>query len=87
MFFKQARLKSTIANPSSEELVHHVFKPLDMVSERYTFYICGDRCGQNHKNMSFAEPFSFTCIYYVNAAALALVRLYLISYYKGRSLP
>ncbi|XP_076008344.1 epidermal growth factor receptor kinase substrate 8-like protein 1 [Genypterus blacodes] len=25
------RLKSTIANPSSEELVHHVFKPLDMV--------------------------------------------------------
>uniref|UniRef100_UPI0037E7BDDF epidermal growth factor receptor kinase substrate 8-like protein 1 isoform X2 n=1 Tax=Semicossyphus pulcher TaxID=241346 RepID=UPI0037E7BDDF len=26
-----ARLKSTIANPSSEELVHHVFKPLDMM--------------------------------------------------------
>ncbi|XP_023147188.2 epidermal growth factor receptor kinase substrate 8-like protein 1 isoform X1 [Amphiprion ocellaris] len=26
-----ARLKSTIANPSSEELVHHVFKPLDMI--------------------------------------------------------
>ncbi|KAM4525466.1 epidermal growth factor receptor kinase substrate 8-like protein 1 isoform 2-T3 [Odontesthes bonariensis] len=25
------RLKSTIANPSSEELVHHVFKPLDMM--------------------------------------------------------
>ncbi|KAF6734777.1 Epidermal growth factor receptor kinase substrate 8-like protein 1 [Oryzias melastigma] len=26
-----ARLKSTIVNPSSEELVHHVFKPLDMM--------------------------------------------------------
>ncbi|XP_044035605.1 epidermal growth factor receptor kinase substrate 8-like protein 1 isoform X2 [Siniperca chuatsi] len=26
-----ARLKSTISNPSSEELVHHVFKPLDMM--------------------------------------------------------
>ncbi|KAM9774287.1 epidermal growth factor receptor kinase substrate 8-like protein 1 isoform X3 [Syngnathus typhle] len=26
-----ARLKSTIANPSSEDLVHHVFKPLDMM--------------------------------------------------------
>ncbi|XP_021172394.2 epidermal growth factor receptor kinase substrate 8-like protein 1 [Fundulus heteroclitus] len=26
-----ARLKSTIASPSSEELVHHVFKPLDMM--------------------------------------------------------
>ncbi|CAL8283519.1 unnamed protein product [Merluccius merluccius] len=26
-----ARLKSAIANPSSEELVHYVFKPLDMV--------------------------------------------------------
>ncbi|KAK1881542.1 Epidermal growth factor receptor kinase substrate 8-like protein 1 [Dissostichus eleginoides] len=26
-----ARLKSTISNPSSEELVHHVFKPLDML--------------------------------------------------------
>ncbi|XP_039990669.1 epidermal growth factor receptor kinase substrate 8-like protein 1 isoform X2 [Xiphias gladius] len=26
-----ARLKSTIANPTSEELVHHVFKPLDMM--------------------------------------------------------
>nr|XP_057917376.1 epidermal growth factor receptor kinase substrate 8-like protein 1 isoform X2 [Doryrhamphus excisus] len=26
-----ARLKSSIANPSSEELVHHVFKPLDMM--------------------------------------------------------
>ncbi|XP_034049820.1 epidermal growth factor receptor kinase substrate 8-like protein 1 isoform X2 [Thalassophryne amazonica] len=26
-----ARLKSFIANPSSEELVHHVFKPLDMM--------------------------------------------------------
>nr|XP_020493228.1 epidermal growth factor receptor kinase substrate 8-like protein 1 [Labrus bergylta] len=26
-----ARLKSTITNPSSEELVHHVFKPLDMM--------------------------------------------------------
>ncbi|XP_008301100.1 epidermal growth factor receptor kinase substrate 8-like protein 1 [Stegastes partitus] len=26
-----ARLKSTIANPSSEELVHYVFKPLDMM--------------------------------------------------------
>ncbi|XP_015237896.1 epidermal growth factor receptor kinase substrate 8-like protein 1 isoform X3 [Cyprinodon tularosa] len=26
-----ARLKSTIANPSSEELVHHVFRPLDMM--------------------------------------------------------
>ncbi|XP_069011960.1 epidermal growth factor receptor kinase substrate 8-like protein 1 isoform X3 [Embiotoca jacksoni] len=26
-----AHLKSTIANPSSEELVHHVFKPLDMM--------------------------------------------------------
>lgn len=26
-----ARLKSAIANPSSEELVHHVFKPLDMM--------------------------------------------------------
>ncbi|XP_059181133.1 epidermal growth factor receptor kinase substrate 8-like protein 1 [Centropristis striata] len=26
-----ARLKSTIANPSSEELVHHVFKPLDIM--------------------------------------------------------
>ncbi|XP_051927954.1 epidermal growth factor receptor kinase substrate 8-like protein 1 isoform X1 [Hippocampus zosterae] len=26
-----ARLKSIIANPSSEELVHHVFKPLDMM--------------------------------------------------------
>ncbi|KAM9336069.1 epidermal growth factor receptor kinase substrate 8-like protein 1 isoform 2-T2 [Symphorus nematophorus] len=26
-----ARLKSTISGPSSEELVHHVFKPLDMM--------------------------------------------------------
>ncbi|KAM6964226.1 epidermal growth factor receptor kinase substrate 8-like protein 1 [Tautogolabrus adspersus] len=26
-----ARLKSTITNPSSEDLVHHVFKPLDMM--------------------------------------------------------
>ncbi|XP_061564176.1 epidermal growth factor receptor kinase substrate 8-like protein 1 isoform X2 [Cololabis saira] len=26
-----ARLKSTISSPSSEELVHHVFKPLDMM--------------------------------------------------------
>lgn len=26
-----ARLKSTISNPSSEELVHYVFKPLDMM--------------------------------------------------------
>ncbi|KAM8836991.1 LOW QUALITY PROTEIN: epidermal growth factor receptor kinase substrate 8-like protein 1 [Spinachia spinachia] len=26
-----ARLKSTISNPSSEELVHHVFKPLNMM--------------------------------------------------------
>ncbi|XP_030611229.1 epidermal growth factor receptor kinase substrate 8-like protein 1 isoform X1 [Archocentrus centrarchus] len=26
-----ARLKSTITSPSSEELVHHVFKPLDMM--------------------------------------------------------
>ncbi|XP_054609483.1 epidermal growth factor receptor kinase substrate 8-like protein 1 isoform X2 [Dunckerocampus dactyliophorus] len=26
-----ARLKSAISNPSSEELVHHVFKPLDMM--------------------------------------------------------
>ncbi|XP_068610319.1 epidermal growth factor receptor kinase substrate 8-like protein 1 [Brachionichthys hirsutus] len=26
-----ARLKSTISNPSSEELVHHVFRPLDMM--------------------------------------------------------
>ncbi|KAM9837691.1 epidermal growth factor receptor kinase substrate 8-like protein 1 isoform 2-T2 [Aulostomus maculatus] len=26
-----ARLKSTIANPSSEDLVHHVFKPLDIM--------------------------------------------------------
>ncbi|XP_077358755.1 epidermal growth factor receptor kinase substrate 8-like protein 1 isoform X3 [Festucalex cinctus] len=26
-----ARLKSTIASPSSDELVHHVFKPLDMM--------------------------------------------------------
>ncbi|XP_034563366.1 epidermal growth factor receptor kinase substrate 8-like protein 1 [Notolabrus celidotus] len=26
-----ARLKSSITNPSSEELVHHVFKPLDMM--------------------------------------------------------
>ncbi|XP_028263378.1 epidermal growth factor receptor kinase substrate 8-like protein 1 isoform X2 [Parambassis ranga] len=26
-----AHLKSTISNPSSEELVHHVFKPLDMM--------------------------------------------------------
>ncbi|XP_026171059.1 epidermal growth factor receptor kinase substrate 8-like protein 1 isoform X2 [Mastacembelus armatus] len=26
-----ARLKSAITNPSSEELVHHVFKPLDMM--------------------------------------------------------
>uniref|UniRef100_A0A8C9ZJE4 EPS8 signaling adaptor L1b n=1 Tax=Sander lucioperca TaxID=283035 RepID=A0A8C9ZJE4_SANLU len=26
-----ARLKSTISNPSSEELVHHIFKPLDMM--------------------------------------------------------
>ncbi|XP_028331644.1 epidermal growth factor receptor kinase substrate 8-like protein 1 isoform X2 [Gouania willdenowi] len=26
-----ARLKSAIANPSSEELVHHVFKPLDIM--------------------------------------------------------
>ncbi|KAM6897914.1 epidermal growth factor receptor kinase substrate 8-like protein 1 isoform 2-T2 [Xenentodon cancila] len=26
-----ARLKSTISNPSSEELVHHVFKPLDIM--------------------------------------------------------
>ncbi|XP_056152963.1 epidermal growth factor receptor kinase substrate 8-like protein 1 [Lampris incognitus] len=26
-----ARLKSAIANPSSEQLVHHVFKPLDMM--------------------------------------------------------
>ncbi|XP_023255892.1 epidermal growth factor receptor kinase substrate 8-like protein 1 isoform X1 [Seriola lalandi dorsalis] len=26
-----ARLKSIISNPSSEELVHHVFKPLDMM--------------------------------------------------------
>ncbi|XP_029384360.1 epidermal growth factor receptor kinase substrate 8-like protein 1 isoform X2 [Echeneis naucrates] len=26
-----ARLKSLISNPSSEELVHHVFKPLDMM--------------------------------------------------------
>ncbi|XP_023805254.1 epidermal growth factor receptor kinase substrate 8-like protein 1 isoform X1 [Oryzias latipes] len=26
-----ARLKSTIVSPSSEELVHHVFKPLDMM--------------------------------------------------------
>ncbi|XP_073346147.1 epidermal growth factor receptor kinase substrate 8-like protein 1 [Pagrus major] len=26
-----ARLKSSISNPSSEELVHHVFKPLDMM--------------------------------------------------------
>ncbi|XP_027890731.1 epidermal growth factor receptor kinase substrate 8-like protein 1 isoform X1 [Xiphophorus couchianus] len=26
-----ARLKSTIASPSSEELVHHIFKPLDMM--------------------------------------------------------
>uniref|UniRef100_A0A3B3V1X4 EPS8 signaling adaptor L1b n=1 Tax=Poecilia latipinna TaxID=48699 RepID=A0A3B3V1X4_9TELE len=26
-----ARLKSTIASPSSEELVHHVFRPLDMM--------------------------------------------------------
>ncbi|XP_019117419.2 epidermal growth factor receptor kinase substrate 8-like protein 1 [Larimichthys crocea] len=26
-----ARLKSTITNPSSQELVHHVFKPLDMM--------------------------------------------------------
>lgn len=25
-------MKSAIANPSSEELVHHIFKPLDMVS-------------------------------------------------------
>uniref|UniRef100_A0A3B4E730 EPS8 signaling adaptor L1b n=1 Tax=Pygocentrus nattereri TaxID=42514 RepID=A0A3B4E730_PYGNA len=28
----QARLKSAISNPTSEELVHHVFKPLDMVT-------------------------------------------------------
>uniref|UniRef100_A0A3B4GKV8 Epidermal growth factor receptor kinase substrate 8-like protein 1 n=1 Tax=Pundamilia nyererei TaxID=303518 RepID=A0A3B4GKV8_9CICH len=27
-----ARLKSTITNPSSEDLIHHVFKPLDMVT-------------------------------------------------------
>ncbi|XP_035768057.1 epidermal growth factor receptor kinase substrate 8-like protein 2 [Neolamprologus brichardi] len=26
-----ARLKSTITNPSSEDLIHHVFKPLDML--------------------------------------------------------
>ncbi|XP_042363832.1 epidermal growth factor receptor kinase substrate 8-like protein 1 [Plectropomus leopardus] len=26
-----ARLKSAISNPSSEELVHHIFKPLDMM--------------------------------------------------------
>ncbi|KAM7370969.1 hypothetical protein PAMP_010476 [Pampus punctatissimus] len=26
-----ARLKSTISNPSSEELIHHIFKPLDMM--------------------------------------------------------
>ncbi|XP_005721660.1 epidermal growth factor receptor kinase substrate 8-like protein 1 [Pundamilia nyererei] len=26
-----ARLKSTITNPSSEDLIHHVFKPLDMM--------------------------------------------------------
>ncbi|XP_036436826.1 epidermal growth factor receptor kinase substrate 8-like protein 1 [Colossoma macropomum] len=26
-----ARLKSAISNPTSEELVHHVFKPLDMI--------------------------------------------------------
>ncbi|XP_037611730.1 epidermal growth factor receptor kinase substrate 8-like protein 1 [Sebastes umbrosus] len=26
-----ARLKSTISNPSSEDLVHHVFRPLDMM--------------------------------------------------------
>ncbi|XP_034715818.1 epidermal growth factor receptor kinase substrate 8-like protein 1 isoform X2 [Etheostoma cragini] len=26
-----ARLKSTISNPSSEDLVHHLFKPLDMM--------------------------------------------------------
>ncbi|XP_051738126.1 epidermal growth factor receptor kinase substrate 8-like protein 1 isoform X3 [Ctenopharyngodon idella] len=26
-----ARLKSTISNPTSEELVHHVFKPLEMI--------------------------------------------------------
>lgn len=30
----QARLKSSISNPSSEELLHHVFKPLDMVSQQ-----------------------------------------------------
>uniref|UniRef100_A0A3B4TCT5 EPS8 signaling adaptor L1b n=1 Tax=Seriola dumerili TaxID=41447 RepID=A0A3B4TCT5_SERDU len=29
--FSRARLKSIISNPSSEELVHHVFKPLDMM--------------------------------------------------------
>ncbi|KAM9489191.1 epidermal growth factor receptor kinase substrate 8-like protein 1 isoform 1-T2 [Clarias gariepinus] len=26
-----ARLKSTIANPTSEELLHHIFRPLDMI--------------------------------------------------------
>lgn len=29
---EQARLKSAISNPSAEDLVHHVFRPLDMVS-------------------------------------------------------
>ncbi|XP_067291723.1 epidermal growth factor receptor kinase substrate 8-like protein 1 isoform X2 [Pseudorasbora parva] len=31
IFSLLARLKSTISNPTSEELVHHVFKPLDMI--------------------------------------------------------
>ncbi|KAG8009094.1 Epidermal growth factor receptor kinase substrate 8-like protein 1 [Nibea albiflora] len=34
-----ARLKSTISNPSSEELVHHVFRPLDMVSESQLLHL------------------------------------------------
>ncbi len=32
LFVLQARLKFAISNPTSEELVHHVFKPLEMVN-------------------------------------------------------